>query len=52
MTYKYVFMIPDMESFHLIPYKAYFGMVVMRCGAASNMGVVDGGGHYVTLDAI
>ena len=52
MTYECVFMIPDIESFHLIPYNAYFGMVIRRCGTASNMGVVDGCGHYGTLDDI
>ena len=47
-----VFTIPDTESFHLIPHKAYFGMMMTGCGDTSNMGVVAGRGHYVTLDAI
>ena len=33
------------ESFHLIPHKAYFGMMMTRCGATSQMGVVNGCGH-------
>ena len=44
--------IPSTESFDLIPHKAYFGMMMTGCGATSNMGVVTGRGHYVTLDAI
>ena len=45
-------MIPCTDSFDLIPHKAYFGMMMTRCGATSNMGVVAGRGYYVTLDAI
>ena len=45
-------MIPCTESFHLIPHKAYFEMMMTRCGATSNIGVVAGRGHYVTPDAI
>ena len=47
-----VFTIPCTESFHLIPNKAYFGMIMMRRDAASKMGVVDRCGQYVTLDAV
>ena len=35
-----VFTIPFTESFHLIPYKAFFRMMMTRCCAISKMGVV------------
>ena len=46
-----VFVIPWAGSFRLMLRGACFGMMVARCGAASDVGVVAGRGHCVTLDA-